>query len=102
MATMLASKHYQQSLKSIEVAAGDWVDICGAPMVLDAAALPHLLVAGSTGSGKSVGLHAMLASLLCARTPEELRLVLIDPKRLEFAVYADWCSFVGADHHATR
>jgi S-DNA-T family DNA segregation ATPase FtsK/SpoIIIE len=51
--------------------------------------MPHLLVAGSTGSGKSVALNTILISLLCARTPDELRLVLIDPKRLEFAPFAD-------------
>ena len=47
--------------------------------------MPHLLMAGSTGSGKSVCLNAMLISLLCKRSPEDLRLILVDPKRLEFA-----------------
>ena len=64
-------------------------DTRGNDVVADLATLPHLLVAGSTGSGKSVALHTMLLSLLYARTPDELKLVLVDPKRLEFAAYAD-------------
>ena len=51
--------------------------------------MPHLLVAGSTGSGKSVGLHSMIMSLLCSKSPDEIKFILIDPKRLEFAAYAD-------------
>ena len=58
-------------------------------MVIDLAKMPHLLMAGSTGSGKSVALNAMLISLLCKNSPDDLRLIFIDPKRLEFAPYAD-------------
>lgn len=65
------------------------VDTTGNPVVGDLATMPHLLVAGSTGSGKSVGMNVMLVSLLCSKTPDQLRLILIDPKRLEFAPYAD-------------
>jgi len=65
------------------------VDTGGNAVVEDLVSMPHLLVAGSTGSGKSVGMHAMLASLLCSKTPDELKLVLIDPKRLEFVAYTD-------------
>ena len=61
----------------------------GATTIVDLVDMPHLLVAGSTGSGKSVALNAMLVSLLCARKPDQLKLILIDPKRLEFAAYAD-------------
>jgi S-DNA-T family DNA segregation ATPase FtsK/SpoIIIE len=61
----------------------------GSHVVADLAKMPHLLIAGSTGSGKSVALNAMLVSLLCKRTPHELKLILIDPKRLEFNAYAD-------------
>lgn len=65
------------------------VDTSGKPLVEDLVAMPHLLVGGTTGSGKSVGVNVMLTSLLLTRTPDELRLVLIDPKRLEFTPYAD-------------
>lgn len=64
-------------------------DTVGNNVVVDLVKMPHLLIAGSTGSGKSVALNAMLISMLCKLSPDELRLVLIDPKRLEFASYAD-------------
>ncbi len=64
-------------------------DTLGNDVVIDLATMPHLLVAGSTGSGKSVGLHTMIMSLLCSKTPDEIKFILIDPKRLEFAAYAD-------------
>ncbi|MBA3953896.1 DNA translocase FtsK [Candidatus Dependentiae bacterium] len=64
-------------------------DTQGRDSIIDLASTPHLLVAGSTGSGKSVGLNSMLVSLLLTRTPDEVRLILIDPKRLEFAGYND-------------
>jgi S-DNA-T family DNA segregation ATPase FtsK/SpoIIIE len=63
------------------------VDIEGGPVTRDLVDAPHLLVAGTTGSGKSVCLHALLLSLLTTRSPAELRLVLIDPKRVEFTPY---------------
>lgn len=64
-------------------------DITGAPVIYDLASAPHLMVAGTTGSGKSVGINTMLVSLLMKNTPEELRLILIDPKMLEFKPYHD-------------
>ncbi len=62
-------------------------DISGLPVVVDLARMPHLLVAGTTGSGKSVGINAMLLSLLFKSTPEDVRLIMIDPKMLELAIY---------------
>ena len=62
-------------------------DISGHPVIVDLAKMPHLLVAGTTGSGKSVGLNAMLLSLLYKATPSQLRLIMIDPKMLELSVY---------------
>lgn len=62
-------------------------DIAGQPIVADIAKMPHLLVAGTTGAGKSVGVNAMLLSILYKATPEEVRLILVDPKMLELAIY---------------
>ena len=63
-------------------------DTVGCHVVVDLASMPHLLIAGATGSGKSVALNAMIVSLLCKKKPEDLRIILIDPKRLEFTPYA--------------
>lgn len=65
------------------------VDVVGRPIIEDLSKMPHLLIGGTTGSGKSVGLNAMLVSLLCSKKPHELKLILVDPKRLEFTPYAD-------------
>ena len=82
---ILSSKQYFNSNSALTLGLGK--DIAGHPVVVDLAKMPHLLVAGTTGSGKSVGLNAMLLSLLYKSTPKELRLILIDPKMLELAIY---------------
>jgi len=64
-------------------------NISGEPIVADLAPMPHLLIAGTTGSGKSVGLNCMILSLLYRMTPDELRLIMIDPKMLELSIYDD-------------
>ncbi len=69
------------------IAMGLGKDISGLPEVVDMAKMPHLLVAGTTGSGKSVGLNAMLLSMLLKSSPKELRLIMIDPKMLELSIY---------------
>jgi S-DNA-T family DNA segregation ATPase FtsK/SpoIIIE len=63
--------------------------VSGETYVTDLTAMPHLLIAGATGTGKSVGLNCMIASILCKATPDEVRVILIDPKRLELGVYED-------------
>jgi len=69
--------------------------VLGEPVHFDLAAAPHVLVGGTTGSGKSVCLHALLLSLLWRLTPRDLQLVLIDPKRVELARYADFPHLMG-------
>ncbi len=87
LASIVQSPAYDQFTGSLPLILGK--NTVGDNVVVDLATMPHLLIAGSTGSGKSVALNAMLVSLLCKRTPDELKLILIDPKRLEFAPYAD-------------
>ena len=82
---ILSSDAFKNSSSSLSLALGK--DISGNPVVADLAKMPHLLVAGTTGSGKSVGLNAMLLSLLFKSDPEEVRMILIDPKMLELSVY---------------
>lgn len=82
---VLDDPSYQQAISPLSLALGK--DISGRPMVVDLAKMPHLLVAGTTGSGKSVGLNAMLLSILYKSHPDDVRLILIDPKMLELAVY---------------
>lgn len=87
LSNIVHSDEYKNDSSVLPLALG--VDIVGKPIISDLASMPHLLVAGSTGSGKSVGLNAMLTTLLARRKPDELRVILIDPKRLEFAPYRD-------------
>lgn len=82
---VLSSPEYDQSKSPLTLALGH--DIGGNPVTADLAKMPHLLVAGTTGSGKSVGVNAMILSILLKSTPEEVRMILIDPKMLELSVY---------------
>src|SRR5450830_219748 len=82
---ILGSKVYNDSHSSLTVALGK--DIAGNPVVADLAKMPHLLVAGTTGSGKSVGINATILSLLYKSTAKQVRLILIDPKMLELSIY---------------
>ena len=82
---ILSSQAFKNSPSNLTLALGH--DISGNPVVVDLAKMPHLLVAGTTGSGKSVGVNAMLLSLLFKSDPKDVRLILIDPKMLELSVY---------------
>ncbi|MFZ5755644.1 MAG: DNA translocase FtsK [Pseudomonadota bacterium] len=85
LSEVVASSAFDEAQSPLTLALGK--DIAGNPVVVDLAKMPHLLVAGTTGSGKSVGLNAMLLSLMYKSTPEHVRLIMIDPKMLELAVY---------------
>ncbi|MGY8792137.1 MAG: DNA translocase FtsK 4TM domain-containing protein, partial [Gammaproteobacteria bacterium] len=82
---ILSSAEFSQSVAPLSMALGQ--DIAGNPVVVDLAKMPHLLVAGTTGSGKSVGVNAMLLSLLFKSDPKQVRFIMIDPKVLELSVY---------------
>ena len=84
---ILDSRAFRESTSPLTMALGK--DIAGEPVLADIARMPHLLIAGTTGSGKSVGVNAMLISMLYKASPDALRLILVDPKMLELAVYAD-------------
>ncbi|MEO6022582.1 MAG: DNA translocase FtsK 4TM domain-containing protein [Burkholderiales bacterium] len=85
LSEILSSKVYADMASPLTLALGK--DIAGYPVVADLARMPHLLVAGTTGSGKSVAINAMILSLLYKATPQQIRLIFIDPKMLELSVY---------------
>ena len=87
LSEVLSSEEYDKSNSVLTLALGN--DIAGSPVVADLTRMPHLLVAGTTGSGKSVGVNAMLLSLLFKSTPDQVKLILIDPKMLELSIYDD-------------
>ena len=87
LSEVLSSEEYDKSKSVLTLALGN--DIAGSPVVADLTRMPHLLVAGTTGSGKSVGVNAMLLSLLFKSTPDQVKLILIDPKMLELSIYDD-------------
>ena len=82
---VLSSKEFGDASHKLPLALG--VDIGGQPVVADLAKMPHLLVAGTTGSGKSVAVNGMICSMLTTHTPQQLRLILVDPKMLELSLY---------------
>jgi S-DNA-T family DNA segregation ATPase FtsK/SpoIIIE len=84
---LLESDAYRRSTSKLTIALGK--SIHGEPYMADLAAMPHLLIAGSTGAGKSVGINGMLTSILYRATPDDVRLIMIDPKRLELGMYED-------------
>ena len=84
---MLESEQYRQSSSKLTLALGRTIH--GGPIASDLASMPHLLIAGATGTGKSVAMNAMLTSILYRATPDDVRLILIDPKRLELGMYED-------------
>ncbi len=84
---LLESDTYQRSPSKLTLALGKTIH--GEPYMTDLATMPHLLIAGSTGTGKSVGLNSMLTSILYRATPDDVRMIMIDPKRLELGMYED-------------
>ena len=87
LSEICGSKIYNDNASALTIAMGK--DIAGKPVIADLAKMPHMLVAGTTGSGKSVAINAMILSLLYKAEPRDVRLILIDPKMLEMSVYAD-------------
>ena len=87
LSQVLSTPEFDKASSPLSMALGH--DIVGKPVIVDLAKMPHLLVAGTTGSGKSVGINAMILSLLFKSTPEQVRMIMIDPKMLELSVYDD-------------
>ena len=85
---VLDSNEFRSSTSLLSMALGK--DISGKPVVVDLAKMPHLLVAGSTGSGKSVGVNTMILSLLFRVTPDQVKFIMIDPKVVELSIYNDY------------
>ena len=83
--TMLSSPKMKKHSSKLAVAMG--IDVSGNPMIADIASMPHLLIAGATGSGKSVCVNAFMCSILYRATPEEVKFILVDPKRVELTGY---------------
>src|ERR687894_2949739 len=87
LSELIASHAFEDQVAQLPIVLGK--NISGDPVVADLAPMPHLLVAGTTGSGKSVGLNCMILSLLYRLTPEQCKMIMIDPKMLELSIYDD-------------
>ena len=85
--SVLGCQQYQEASKKMELPMALGITVTNEPFFLDLAKMPHLLVAGATGQGKSVGLNVMITSLLYSKHPAEMKLVLVDPKKVEFSLY---------------
>ena len=85
--SVLGCQQYQEASQKMELPMAMGITVTNEPFFLDLAKMPHLLVAGATGQGKSVGLNVMITSLLYAKHPAEMKLVLVDPKKVEFSLY---------------
>ena len=85
--SVLGCQQYQEASQKMELPMAMGITVTNEPFFLDLAKMPHLLVAGATGQGKSVGLNVMITSLLYARHPAEMKMVLVDPKKVEFSLY---------------
>ena len=85
--SVLGCQQYQEASQKMELPMAIGITVTNEPFFLDLAKMPHLLVAGATGQGKSVGLNVMITSLLYAKHPAEMKLVLVDPKKVEFSLY---------------
>lgn len=89
MRSIIGSKKFREAQEKMELPIGMGKTISNEPFIFDLAKMPHILMAGATGQGKSVGLNALITSLLYSKRPEELKLIMVDPKMLEFSIYED-------------
>lgn len=89
MRSIMGSKKFREAQEKMELPIGMGKTISNEPFIFDLAKMPHILMAGATGQGKSVGLNALITSLLYSKRPEELKLIMVDPKMLEFSIYED-------------
>ena len=89
MRSILASRKFKEQQEKMELPIGIGKTITNEPFIFDLTKMPHLLIAGATGQGKSVGLNALITSLLYSKRPEELKFVMVDPKMLEFSIYEE-------------
>ena len=89
MRSIMGSKKFREAQEKMELPIGMGKTISNEPFIFDLAKMPHILMAGATGQGKSVGLNALITSLLYSKRPEELKFIMVDPKMLEFSIYED-------------